>query len=422
MTCRNCGHSLDLDLIDLGAPPPSNAYLDAADLTKPEPGFPLRVKVCESCFLVQTADEIDPKHLFTGDYGYFSSVSASWVAHAKRFVDTAIERLALDSGSLVVEVAANDGYLLQHVVSAGIPCYGIEPTAGTAAAARSKGIDIVEDFLGASTGAALKSARGGADLVIANNVLAHVPAINGFTAGLAALMKPVSTLSLEFPHLLSLLAETQFDTIYHEHYSYLSLGTVTAILRAHGVEVFDVETLSTHGGSLRVWAQPAGTGRHPISPSVARMIRKETGAGLFSRAAYAGFQKRAETIRDQLTRFLKTCRREGKRVGGYGAAAKGNTLLNFAGVGPELLPYVADRSPGKIGRYLPGSHIPIVSEARLREDRPDHVILLPWNLKDELTQQLSYIGEWGGSFVVAVPALDMIDAAPDKQRQRTLPG
>ncbi len=407
MRCRHCGDELTLPFVDLGSAPPSNAYLDVAALRAPETWYPLRVLTCRRCWLVQTEDHAGREALFTDDYAYFSSFSSSWLAHSRAYVQAMCERFALGAGSLVAEVAANDGYLLQYVQQAGVPCYGIEPTAGTAAAARAKGLDIIERFFGVELADSLARAGRQVDLVAANNVLAHVPDINDFVAGFARLLKPQGVATFEFPHLLRLVQQAQFDTIYHEHYSYLSLHAVEAIFAAHGLTVFDVEPLATHGGSLRVYAQRADSGRHEPSPHVGLALAQEAAAGVRTPDFYAGFQARAEKVKDDLLAFLIDARRRGWRLGAYGAAAKGNTLLNFAGVRPDLLPYVVDRNPAKQGRFMPGSRIPIVNEAYLLADRPDCVLILPWNLRDEVTAQLAGIRTWGGRFVTAVPSLQV---------------
>lgn len=408
MKCRHCAAPLALPLIDLGSAPPSNAYLRPGDLHGPEIWYPLRVLVCEHCWLVQTEDFTRAEALFSADYAYFSSVSRSWLDHAQRYVARSIERFGLGPHSHVVEVAANDGYLLQYVQAHGIPCTGIEPTASTAAAARAKGLNIIEAFFGREQGRLLAGQGQAADLMVANNVLAHVPDINDFVAGFAALLKPQAVASFEFPHLLRLIADTQFDTIYHEHFSYLSLTAAARILAAQGLQVFDVETLPTHGGSLRVWAQHASTGGQPIHPSVAQVLADEQAAGLCERRGYQGLQARAEGIKHGLLRFLLEAKQSGQRVAAYGAAAKGNTLLNFAGVRPDLIDCVVDRNPAKQGQYLPGSRIPIVPEARLAETRPDYILILPWNLRDELAAQLAYTREWGARLVTAVPKMAFV--------------
>jgi SAM-dependent methyltransferase len=403
--CRHCHAPLRLTLADLGSAPPSNAYLSTEDLEAPEVWYPLRVLVCEQCWLVQIQDFARADMLFRPDYAYFSSVSSTWLAHAEHYVADMVERFGLNAGHRVVEIAANDGYLLQYVQARGIPCLGIEPTAATAAAARAKGLRIVETFFGLELAETLVAQGWAADLVAANNVLAHVPDIDDFVRGVARLLKPSGLATFEFPHLLCLLAETQFDTLYHEHFSYLALGVVDRIFRANGLSVFDVEEWPTHGGSLRVYAQRADTGRRPRQACVDALLQRERAAGLETPAAYADFQVRAEAIRHALLSFLLQARREGRQVVGYGAAAKGNTLLNYAGVRPDLLAYVVDRNPAKQGRYLPGSRVPIVDESRLAETRPDYVLILPWNLRDEVMRQLDYICAWDGRFVTAVPRL-----------------
>ncbi len=405
MHCRHCGAELALPLIDLGSAPPSNSYLTPTALSEPETWYPLRVAVCQVCWLVQTEDFAKRDEFFSEEYAYFSSFSTSWLRHSADYVAAMAERFGLASGSLVVEVAANDGYLLQYVKERGIGALGIEPTASTARAARDKGIEIVEDFFGVELARKLVDEGRAADLTVANNVLAHVPDINDFVAGFAALLKPHGVSTFEFPHLCNLIEQRQFDTIYHEHYSYLSLTTVQGIFAANGLSVFDVEELATHGGSLRVYAQRADTGAQPASERVGAMLEREERAGVTRPAYYAPLQGDAQMIVDALNLFLLEARRDGRTVAGYGAAAKGNTLLNFAGVRPHLLPFVADRNPAKQGKFLPGARIPVVSEEHLREQRPDFVLILPWNLRDEITGQLSYVRDWGGQFVTAVPRL-----------------
>jgi predicted TPR repeat methyltransferase len=409
MKCRHCGQSVTLPFCDLGTAPPSNAYLRADQLDAPERHYPLRVKVCGHCWLAQTQDFAGAGELFDAEYGYFSSTSSSWLAHAKAYVEQMVQRFGLGPQSHVVEVAANDGYLLRHVQALGVPCTGIEPTASTAAAARVMGLTIVEEFFGTALAGQLVEQGRAADLVAANNVLAHVPDINDFVAGFARLLKPTGVATFEFPQLLNLVRLHQFDTLYHEHFSYLSLTAVQRIFQAKGLQVFDVEELSTHGGSLRVYAQRSDTGAHTVAEAVARQLHAEAEAGIETPAFYAELQAAAEGIKNALLRFLLDARRDGLKVAGYGAAAKGNTLLNFAGVKPDLLPYVVDRSPGKVGRFMPGSRIPIVTEDHLRADRPDRVIILPWNIAQEVTAQLVYAREWRARFVVAVPQLTLLD-------------
>lgn len=407
MKCRHCQANLKLPLIDLGAAPPSNAYLTQQTLHSPEKYFPLRVLVCTECWLVQTEDYAGADELFSADYAYFSSFSTTWLKHAEQYVTDMRQRFALSTNSRIIEVAANDGYLLQYAKAHGIPCLGIEPTASTADAARSKGIEIVEAFFGIKLAGQLAAQGIQADLSVANNVLAHVPDINDFVGGFPVLLKPTGVATFEFPHLLHLVSENQFDTIYHEHYSYLSLAAVTRIFERNGLNVFDVEELATHGGSLRVYAQRSDTGMHEVSSNVTKILECEAAIGLSSSEFYAGFQDKADRLKNDLLAFLIEAKQTGRKVVGYGAAAKGNTLLNYAGVRPDLLPYVVDRNPAKQDKFLPGCRIPIVAETQLRQTQPDYVIILPWNLRDEVMAQLAYIREWGGRFVTAVPILEV---------------
>jgi 2-polyprenyl-3-methyl-5-hydroxy-6-metoxy-1,4-benzoquinol methylase len=408
MICRHCSATLSLELIDLGSSPPSNAYLTAEMLSAPERSYPLRIMVCERCWLVQTLDFAKADELFSSEYAYFSSFSTTWLRHAERYVADMVERFGLDRASHVVEIASNDGYLLQYVQARGIPCTGIEPTASTARAAREKGIETIEAFFDAEFGAGLAARDKQADLIAANNVLAHVPDINSFVAGFANLLKPDGVATFEFPHLLRLLADTQFDTIYHEHFSYLSLTAVEKIFKANGLAVFDAEEIPTHGGSLRVFAQRLASGQHPLSDRVAALLATESKAGLSTAQGYQGFQQRAERIKDDFVSFLIEAKRRGKRVAGYGAAAKGNTLLNFSGCRRDLISYVVDRNPAKRGMFLPGSRIPIVSEDVLYREKPDYVIILPWNLKAEVMHQLKEAGVSATRFVTAVPDLEIV--------------
>ncbi|HET9641862.1 MAG TPA: class I SAM-dependent methyltransferase [Burkholderiaceae bacterium] len=407
MKCRHCQAGLRASFLDLGSAPPSNAYLTAAALRAPETWYPLRLLVCERCWLVQTEDHAGREALFTEDYAYFSSMSSSWLAHSERYVQAMRERFGLGAGSLVAEVAANDGCLLQYVKEAGIPCYGVEPTRSTARVARERGLDIIERFFGVELARELVEAGRQADLIVANNVLAHVPDINDFVSGFALLLGPEGVATFEFPDLMSMVMGNEFDITYHEHYSYLSLSTVQRVFEANGLRVFDVQELPTQGGSLRVFAQRADTGPHRVGRAVEAMLVREREAGMTSLSWYQGFQSKAERVKDDLLRFLLDIRGSGKRIGAYGAAAKGNTLLNFAGVRPDLLPFVVDRAPAKQGKYMPGSRIPILTEDALKAARPDYVLLLPWNLKDELLQQLAYAREWGARFVTAVPSLEI---------------
>ncbi len=407
MKCRHCQSELKLTLIDLGSAPPSNAYLTEEKRHEPEKWFPLRVLVCDQCWLVQTEDFAQADELFDADYAYFSTFSSSWLAHSERYVTDIVQRFGLDEQSCVVEVAANDGYLLQYVKALGIPCTGIEPTASTASAARDKGIDIVEKFFGVKLARQLVAEGKQADLTVANNVLAHVPDINDFVAGFTLLLKPDGVATFEFPHLLNLIELNQFDTIYHEHFSYLSLMAVRHIFDANGLTVFDVEELPTHGGSLRVYAQRTDTGSKVINDQVRTILQKEERIGMGTVDYYTGFQGKAEKVKDDFIAFLIEAKRQGKSVAAYGAAAKGNTLMNFAGIRPDLLHFVVDKNPAKQGKFMPGSRIPIVSEERLIEERPDYVVILPWNLREEIMQQLANVHEWGGKFVTAVPELEV---------------
>jgi len=392
--CRHCKSLLEYPVIDLGHQPPSNAYLTAEQLLGPEITYPLKVYVCSQCWLVQLPAHAEAEELFTADYAYFSSTSSSWCSHAERFVTAASERLGLGTKSMVVELASNDGYLLQYVQQRGIPCLGIEPTRATAKAARAKGIETIERFFGLALAEELEPA----DLVVANNVLAHVPDINDFMAGITRLLKPAGRASIEFPHLLRLLEGNQFDTIYHEHYSYLSLRVVHRIASAAGLAVVDVEQLATHGGSLRVWLAHQGV----VEPgtAVGGVLAAEAAAGLETLEAYADFQQRAEAAKHGLLEFLLQAKCKGKQVLGYGAAAKGNTLLNYAGIRADLLAAVADRAPSKQGKCLPGNHIPVISPEQLAARNPDALLVLPWNLIGEFRQQLS-----GYELVTAIPEL-----------------
>ncbi|WP_397579777.1 methyltransferase domain-containing protein [Sphingorhabdus sp.] len=408
MKCRHCQTELLNSFIDLGSAPPSNSYLTREALQGPETWYPLHVLICDSCWLVQTADFAKRDEFFSADYAYFSSFSNSWLQHAKTYVETMASRFMLNDASLIVEIASNDGYLLQYAKALGIPCLGVEPTASTAQASRAIGIDTIEEFFGVSLAKDLVSQGRSADLTAANNVLAHVPDINDFVAGFAILLKPAGVATFEFPHLLKLVAENQFDTIYHEHYSYLSLTAVKRIFAQNGLTVFDVEEVSTHGGSLRVFACRTDCASYKELPVVEEMINKEHAAGIDSLPYYSALQAQSDRVAADLLHFLIEAKRNGRTVGAYGAAAKGNTLLNFAGVRPNLLPWVVDRNPAKQNKFLPGSRIPIVSEDRIKSEKPNYILILPWNLSDEVTEQLSYIREWGGQFVCAIPELRLL--------------
>lgn len=407
MNCRHCHTPLEHVFLDLGFAPPSNAYLKADDLTKPELYFPLKLYVCTRCWLVQTEDYARADELFTGDYAYFSSVSQTWLDHAMQYAEKIIGRLGLNSDSFVIEIASNDGYLLKNFVAKNVPCLGIEPTVGTAEEAEKIGIPVLCEFFGESLAKRLSTEGKQADLIIGNNVYAHVPDINDFTAGLKAALKPGGTITLEFPHLMRLIEHTQFDTVYHEHFSYLSLYTVMRVFQKAGLAVFDVEELSTHGGSLRVYGSHANDPRLQTTV-VQTLLAKEESHGLRILTTYQNFQRQADQVKDRLLAFLIEQKRSGKKVAAYGAAAKGNTLLNYAGIKPDLLPYVCDAAPSKQGKFLPGSHIPILSSAVLREDKPDVVLVLPWNIADEIMQQHAYVRDWRGTFVSAVPEMRIL--------------
>lgn len=408
MKCRHCAAELAFQLIDLGSAPPSNAYLTAISLRRPEKWFPLKVLVCETCWLVQAESYSRASELFNDEYAYFSSFSDAWLAHSERYVSEMVERFSLNSYSQVVEVASNDGYLLQYVKSRGIPCLGIEPTASTANAARLKGVETIERFFGIDLARELAANGRSADLTAANNVLAHVPDINDFVRGFAELLKPSGVATFEFPHLYQLVTERQFDTIYHEHFSYLSFTTVREIFLTQGLSVFDVEEIGTHGGSLRVFAQRTDSGKHPISEHVGQILELESGAGMRTLSFYKGFERDAEIAKSKLLEILVEAKLSGKTVAAYGAAAKGNTFLNYAGVKSDLISFVVDRNPAKQGKWMPGSRIPIVGEEWLRNERPEVIIILPWNIKSEVIDQLSYAKHWGARFVVAQPQVSFV--------------
>ena len=407
MKCRHCGSEVSLPFVDLGFAPPSNAYLTAKALREPEKYYPLRVMVCEHCWLVQTEDFTRPHDLFDHQYAYFSGISTTWLAHCRHFVEEMQATLGLNIHSHVVEVAANDGYLLQFVKGAGIPCTGIEPTTSTATAARSKGLDIIEDFFGAKLAKKLVDEGKAADLTVANNVLAHVDEINDFVQGFAILLKPAGVAVFEFPHLANLVENNQFDTIYHEHFSYLSLTVVNRIFQACGLTVFDVQEMSTHGGSLRVFAQRTDTGQKPVNNRVKSLLAREKTLGMETKAYYAGFQAKAEKVKDDFLVFLLNAKAKGKTVAAYGAAAKGNTLLNFAGIRPDLIAFVADQNPAKQGKYLPGSHLPILESCELVKFNPDYLVILPWNISKEIKKANTELANHGTRFVSAVPVLEI---------------
>jgi SAM-dependent methyltransferase len=393
--------------IDLVNAPPSNSFLSGDQLNDPEVFYPLKVFTCHRCFLVQIDEYKKSNAIFNHEYVYFSSYSTSWLAHSKSYSDLMTERFGLDGRSLVVEVASNDGYLLQYFRDKKIPVLGIEPTANTAKVALEKGIDTIVDFFGVRLATRLASENKKADLLLGNNVLAHVPDIVDFVGGMKILLNPGGVITMEFPHLMQLVDNNQFDTIYHEHFSYLSFYTVQQIFSSQGLELFDVEELPTHGGSLRIFARHAEDETRPVSPRVEALLAKEAGKGMRTLDYYAHFHQQALTVKLALTSFLIEQKRAGRIVAAYGAAAKGNTLLNYCGIKADLLDYVVDANPHKQHKWLPASHVPVVPESRLRESRPDFVLVLPWNLRDEIIHQLSYIRDWGGRFVIPIPQLEI---------------
>ncbi|MGO9053732.1 MAG: methyltransferase domain-containing protein [Streptosporangiaceae bacterium] len=404
--CRLCGVNITRTFVDLGMSPLCESYVPAERLDEPEVFYPLHVRMCESCLLVQLPAYVSGEHIFS-DYAYFSSYSDSWVAHARQYAETMIGRFGLTTDSLVTEVASNDGYLLQHFLRRGIPVLGVEPAANVAEAARALGIPTEVEFLGDETGPEIARRHGRADLVAANNVFAHVPDIQGFAAGLRALVKDTGLVTLEFPHLLRLMERRQYDTIYHEHFSYLSLLTSSRVLATAGLRVVDVDELSTHGGSLRVYARPEESAGEPTA-QVKAVLDVEESAGLHTVAGHEGFAREVLQIKSDLLGFLLGAAGDGRSVAGYGAPGKGNTLLNHCGVRSDLLSYTVDRSPQKQGKFLPGTHIPIYPPERLAQTRPDYVLVLPWNLREEISQQLDYIRSWGGRLVFPIPALEII--------------
>lgn len=408
MKCRFCQHDLSLDLVDLNYSPPSNSFLTQPQLSEPELTFPLKVQVCDQCWLGQVDEHRHAADIFSSNYVYFSSYSSSWLAHARHYVESISNRLKLGADAFVVEVASNDGYLLQYFQERGVPCLGVEPTGSTAEACRAKGIEVVQDFFGERLGAQLKQTHRQADLILGNNVFAHVPDINDFVKGLKLALAPGGTITLEFPHFMQLIQQRQFDTIYHEHFSYLSLYTTQRIFEAHGLCVYDVEQLSTHGGSLRVYGRHAEHADLAVRPAVGELLRKEAELGMQTQAFYQSFARQVVDIKLDLLSFLIDQKRAGKQVMGYGAAAKGNTLLNYAGVLSDLLPSVVDLSPHKVGKFLPGVHIPVVSVDEIKRQRPDYLLILPWNLRDEVLAQHAYIREWGGRFVTVIPKLEVL--------------
>jgi SAM-dependent methyltransferase len=407
-SCRFCGAPLRDTVVDLGVSPLCEKYVTADRLEVAEPRYPLHLWVCRACLLVQIEALVTPQELFD-DYAYFSSYSDSWVAHARAYCAAVVPRLGLGAGSRIVEIASNDGYLLQHFGGHGFAVLGVEPAVNVAAAAAARGIPTEVRYFGRETAAHIRDGYGSADLLIANNVLAHVPDLHDFVSGLAWLVAPGGVLTMEFPHLLQLVEQVQFDTIYHEHFSYFSYLTAERVLAAHGLAIFDVEELPTHGGSLRVYAQHAATGSRLTTDRVASLRDRERVGGYDRVETYAGFGQRVQEVRRALVDFLTRAKADGKQVAGYGAPGKGNTLLNYCGIGTTLLPYTVDRNPHKQGLYTPGMRIPIHHPDRIAETRPDYVLILPWNLKDEIMGQMAVIREWGGRFVVPIPSVEVFE-------------
>ena len=409
MQCRFCKTELEHVFIDLGNSPASNSFLSASQLNEPETFYPLKVYTCHQCFLVQVDEYKKSDAIFDSNYVYFSSYSTSWLKHAKEYTQQMIGRFGYDANSLVIEVASNDGYLLQYFKESNVPVLGIEPTANTAAAAKVKGIDSVIDFFGTRLANELTNKNIKADLLLGNNVLAHVPDIVDFVRGLKIILADEGVITMEFPHLMQLVDNNQFDTIYHEHFSYLSFYTVKKIFASQGLDMFDVEELPTHGGSLRIYAKHKDDASKFISDNVEALLKKESDKGLTGLFYYDHFQQQALKVKLDITEFLIDQKRAGKKVAAYGAAAKGNTMLNYCGIKNDLIEFVVDANPHKQNKFLPASHISVVNEQYLKDASPDFVIIFPWNLKTEITQQLAYIKEWGGKFVVAIPGLQIID-------------
>ena len=405
MKCRHCKTKLVHQFIDLGTSPPSNSFIKNTNLNDPEKYYPLRVLVCDTCWLVQTEDFVNASEMFSPEYAYFSSYSTSFLKHSKQYVEKMVSSLSLDNKSRVLEVASNDGYLLSFVKNLNIECFGIEPTKSTAEVARSKGIHIINEFFSTDLAKRLAKDQKSVDLAIANNVLAHVPDINDFVKAFSLILKKNGIATFENPHLLELIKEKQFDTIYHEHFSYLSLTSANKIFNHNGLRVFDVEKIPVHGGSLRYYVQRSDTGKRSISKRVDALLEEESNAGLTNLDFYSNFQKVAEDIRDDFRKFLLEQKNKGKVVIGYGAAAKGNTLINFCNIPQKFLSFISDKNPMKQGLYSPGSKIPIFSENKIREQKPDFIVIFPWNIKEEIIDQLKFVKQWGCKFVVAIPKL-----------------
>ena len=406
--CRFCGTSLEHNFVDLGMSPLCESYISPEQLNSMEPFYPLHAFVCPECFLVQLEEYVDPGSIFS-EYAYFSSYSDSWLKHARNYVEMAIERFSLDEQSHVVELASNDGYLLQYFVAAGIPSLGIEPAKNVAKVALEKGVPTLTDFFGEALADRLLAEDKQADLLLGNNVLAQVPDLNDFIKGMKILLKPGGVVTMEFPHLVRLMEENQFDTIYHEHFSYFSFFTAEKIFAAHGLTIFDVEQLETHGGSLRIYACHVEDSSKSISSAVNALRSHETAIGINRLETYAKFEENVKETKRKLLEFLITTKRCGKKIAGYGAPGKGNTLLNYCGVRTDFLDYTVDRNPYKQGMFLPGTHIPIFSPEKIEETKPDYLVILPWNFKGEIMEQMSYISEWGGQFVVPIPEVSVVN-------------
>ena len=405
--CRFCGEPLRRTVVDLGMSPLCESYVEAAQLDEMEPFYPLHVRVCERCFLVQLRAYVAPEEIFT-EYAYFSSYSSSWIEHARRYADMMIERLRLGPERLVVELGSNDGYLLQRFVERGIPTLGIEPAGNVAKVATERGVPTLVAFFGVETARQLVAEDRRADLLVANNVLAQVPDLNDFVAGMKLLLAPGGAATIEVPHLMRLLEGNQFDTIYHEHYSYFSLATVQRIFSAHEMTIFDVEELATHGGSVRIYAAHANENGRPAAARVAKLVEREDAAGLSTMEPYASFAARVQQTKRHLLKVMISIKGGGQSIAGYGAPGKGNTLLNYCGIRTDLLDYTVDRNPYKQGRFLPGTHIPILHPSKIAESRPDFILILPWNLKDEIIEQLSFVRDWGARFIVPIPEVAVL--------------
>jgi len=408
-SCRFCGNELKYTMVDLGMHPLCQNHIEPEQLNHMEPFFPLHAYVCDSCFLVQLEEFVAPENIFANEYAYFSSFSDSWVEHARKYTEMVCERFGLNNKSKVMEIASNDGYLLQHFVKKSIPCLGIEPAANCAKAAEDKGVQSVTKFFGVQTAKEVALEHGKADLLLGNNVLAHVPDINDFVGGMKILLNEHGVITMEFPHLYQLMKHNQFDTIYHEHFSYLSFSVVNRIFLHHGITLFDVEEISTHGGSIRIFGRHNEDESRPVTERARALLKKEEEEGFDALEKYVNFEENVKETKRKILDFLIKVKREGKSVVGYGAPGKGNTLLNYCGIRTDFLDYTVDRSPHKQGRYTPGTHIPILPPERIEQTKPDYIFILPWNLKDEITKQMDFVRTWGGKFVVPIPEVQVID-------------